>query len=421
MAAMTLPPVNPAPIPTLLVAPPAPGVANANATLNATGPGSFSQLMKAADARRLPEPAKPAFNAAFSPENKAQQAQAGSRAQAPVPKPPPHEGAKTERRAGPTDADENTAERKADTAAAEAGGEDDSSPSADAASLLAGLGLVQRALTPAETDTARSHGRLLRLAQDTDHIDAQRARLGAAAGAGGAGGLMNATAAEMTGSAADAASTGQSFAGLLAAAQGADAVSGSAAFAAVEQRLAVAEAPLSAGGALGSLALHGAVPGGPAVGSSAAVPAEGRLSASPGQAGFAEQLGAQLSTYVREGVQHARLQLHPLELGPLTVQIELDGGNARMSFAAEHAQTRQALEQALPTLAGSLREAGLTLSGGGVFEQPRQPQPETDSRQSGGRSDGRSNGRGDGGGDGTLSGGGAGPVLRRRGVVDLVA
>ena len=41
-------------------------------------------------------------------------------------------------------------------------------------------------------------------------------------------------------------------------------------------------------------------------------------------------------------------------------------------MAAENGLTRQALEQSMPLLAGSLREAGLTLSGGGVFEQPRQ-------------------------------------------------
>jgi len=443
MAAMTLTPVNPAPIPTLLVAPPTPG--SLQATTRTTGPGSFSQLMQAADARRQAEPSQPAFNAASSPENKAQQAQAGSRPQAPVNKTPPRENSKTERRSGQTDSDDNTAERSAAAAAAEANGNDDSTPSADAASLLAGLGLVQRALAPAETGSARSHGRLLRLAQDAGDTEARLARTGAgtgaaagAVGADGADGVLIAAGVMAHGSATDSttdnatnrSSAGKAFAGLLAAAQGADATTGTAgltsslgaAFAAAEQRLAAAEAGPADGAALGSLALHGAVPGGPAVGSSSALPAEGRLSATPGQAGFAEQLGAQLSTFVREGVQHARLQLHPLELGPLTVQIELDGGSARMSFVAEHAQTRQALEQAMPTLAGSLREAGLTLSGGGVFEQPRQPQPEADSRQGGGRGS-RNDGRNDssGGGADALSAAAAGPALRRRGVVDLVA
>lgn len=152
------------------------------------------------------------------------------------------------------------------------------------------------------------------------------------------------------------------------------------------------------------------------LGRSAETPAEARLAATPGSQEFKDQLGAQLTTFVREGVQHARLQLHPQELGPVTVQIQIDGGSAQVNFAAEHAHTRQALEQAMPTLAGSLRECGLTLSGGGVFEQPRQPQPEPGQPDPGAR-----NRRDSGGASDDLAVLGAAPALRRRGVVDLVA
>jgi flagellar hook-length control protein FliK len=103
---------------------------------------------------------------------------------------------------------------------------------------------------------------------------------------------------------------------------------------------------------------------------------ETRLQAPLGSPEFAPQLGAQVSMMVRDGVQHARLHMTPAEMGPISVQIQLDGNNAQIHLAAEHAATRQALEQAMPTLAGSMREAGLTLTGGGVFEQPRQPRDE---------------------------------------------
>jgi flagellar hook-length control protein FliK len=161
---------------------------------------------------------------------------------------------------------------------------------------------------------------------------------------------------------------------------------------------------------------------GVATGAVAAV-AHARLAASPGSPEFAGQLGAQLTTFVREGVQHARLELHPVELGPVTVQIAIDGAQAQVNLAAEHAVTRQALEQAMPALAGSLREAGLTLSGGGVFEQPRQPQPDGGAGTPEGRS-GRNGGNGRGE-TGASAGNGTAPradaPLRRRGVVDLVA
>ena len=113
-----------------------------------------------------------------------------------------------------------------------------------------------------------------------------------------------------------------------------------------------------------------------APGAPAPTVAEARLQASPGSPEFAPALGAQLNVFLRDGIQHARLQLHPAELGPLTVQIQLDGATAQVRLAAEHPLTRQALEQAMPTLAGTLRESGLTLTGGGVFEQPAQPQPQ---------------------------------------------
>ncbi len=149
----------------------------------------------------------------------------------------------------------------------------------------------------------------------------------------------------------------------------------------------------------------------------ASAPAEARIAATPGSADFASQLGAQLSTFVREGIQHARLELHPLELGPVTVQIQLDGHSAQVNLAAEQAPTRAALEEALPQLASSLREAGLTLTGGGVFEQPRQ--------QAGSRGDGTPTREGaprterEAGRESVTAQPLAAP--RRRGVVDLVA
>ena len=153
-------------------------------------------------------------------------------------------------------------------------------------------------------------------------------------------------------------------------------------------------------------------------------PAQASLRSAVGTPAFASELGVQLSIYARDGVQHARLELHPLELGPMTVQIQLDGQGARIDFAAEHAQTRRAIEDALPQLAASLREAGLTLSGGGVFEQPRQPQqqmPQQAQPQAGGGrqpADARPGGPGVSTAASTLP---QPPILRRRGVVDLVA
>jgi len=83
---------------------------------------------------------------------------------------------------------------------------------------------------------------------------------------------------------------------------------------------------------------------------------------------FAAALGVQVSVLARDGVQHAELHLHPVETGPVSIRIEVDGTTARIDFGADLAATRHAIEQGLPELASALRDAGLTLAGGGVSQ-----------------------------------------------------
>jgi flagellar hook-length control protein FliK len=86
---------------------------------------------------------------------------------------------------------------------------------------------------------------------------------------------------------------------------------------------------------------------------------------------FKAALGMQVSLLARDGVQHAQLHLNPAEMGPISVQIALDGSQAQVDFGADSAHTRHIIEAGLPELASALREAGLTLSGGGVSQHAR--------------------------------------------------
>lgn len=88
-----------------------------------------------------------------------------------------------------------------------------------------------------------------------------------------------------------------------------------------------------------------------------------------GSEGFAGALGARVAILAREGLEQARLNVHPAELGPIALRLALDGTQVRVDMSADVASTRQALEQALPELASALRDAGFTLTGGGVFHQ----------------------------------------------------
>lgn len=103
-----------------------------------------------------------------------------------------------------------------------------------------------------------------------------------------------------------------------------------------------------------------------------AAPFQAELQAALGTPAFAPALGAQLSVLVRDGIEHARLKLNPAEMGPIDVRISLDGQQAQVDFSAAHAVTRQLLQDAVPALASALRESGLTLTGGGVFDQSRE-------------------------------------------------
>ncbi len=141
--------------------------------------------------------------------------------------------------------------------------------------------------------------------------------------------------------------------------------------------------------------------------------------------GFAPEMAARLSVAAADGIQQAQLHLNPAEMGPVQVQIVLDGQQAQVSFVAEQADTRAALEKSLPELAGALREQGLTLSGGGVFSQQQQTasgQPGQAESQAG-RPGARwaSAPMGDTVSDDAVAAAARAPVTRARGVLDLFA
>lgn len=105
-----------------------------------------------------------------------------------------------------------------------------------------------------------------------------------------------------------------------------------------------------------------------------AAPAQVVLAQPLHDANFAPEMAARLSLLAADGVQQAELHLNPAEMGPVAVQIVVDGQQAQISFHSEQAETRAVLERGLPELAAALRDTGLTLSGGGVFQQQAREQ-----------------------------------------------
>jgi flagellar hook-length control protein FliK len=78
---------------------------------------------------------------------------------------------------------------------------------------------------------------------------------------------------------------------------------------------------------------------------------------------------------VEQGKHTASLRLSPEHLGPLEIQISMNDDQASVYFGAAHADTRAALENALPKLREMFAAQGLSLADAGVHREPPRQQP----------------------------------------------
>jgi flagellar hook-length control protein FliK len=136
--------------------------------------------------------------------------------------------------------------------------------------------------------------------------------------------------------------------------------------------LAPAEPSAAGAGADFSLPSLGQAGSAPAAPTPEAPPAQATLAPPPGSAAFPAALGAQLSTWLKDGVQYATLELNPQDMGPIDVRIALRDGRTQVELGADVPATRDALNDALPALAEALGDVGLSLAGGSVSDQTGQ-------------------------------------------------
>jgi len=80
-------------------------------------------------------------------------------------------------------------------------------------------------------------------------------------------------------------------------------------------------------------------------------------------------LSSRVVWMAREGVQQAELRLNPANLGPVEVKLHMSNDQANVTFLAQNAATRDALEQALPKLRESFQENGMDLANANVSDQ----------------------------------------------------
>ncbi len=88
-----------------------------------------------------------------------------------------------------------------------------------------------------------------------------------------------------------------------------------------------------------------------------------------GSSGFADEVGDKITWMAHQGVQSASLQMTPEHMGPVEVKISVQDGSATVSINAAHADTRAALEQALPKLREMFSTQGMNLTDASVSQQ----------------------------------------------------
>ena len=87
----------------------------------------------------------------------------------------------------------------------------------------------------------------------------------------------------------------------------------------------------------------------------------GRVAVPFGEAAWGRAVGEQVVWHVSQNIHAANLRLNPQHLGPLEMQVQMDGDKATLAFASQHAVVRDALESALPRLREMFAQNGLDI------------------------------------------------------------
>ncbi len=98
---------------------------------------------------------------------------------------------------------------------------------------------------------------------------------------------------------------------------------------------------------------------------------------------FAAATAERVQFAIGNKLQSAQIDLHPAELGPIRIQLQMNQQDLSISFTAAHPDTRQALENALPRLRELLGQSGITLTDTQVGQQTfaqHQDQPQQSER-----------------------------------------
>ena len=88
-----------------------------------------------------------------------------------------------------------------------------------------------------------------------------------------------------------------------------------------------------------------------------------------GSPGWTQEVGGRLQVLVERGNPRAEIRLNPPELGSIEVRVQSDNERTSVTFFAQNATTREALESALPRLREMFGDSGLQLADANVSQQ----------------------------------------------------
>lgn len=86
------------------------------------------------------------------------------------------------------------------------------------------------------------------------------------------------------------------------------------------------------------------------------------MASSLGDPSWDGELLGRVNILVKGGVQEAKIQLSPPDMGRLEIKISTEGDSTKVMFAVENVAARDAIEQAMPRLRELLEQGGLQLS-----------------------------------------------------------
>lgn len=102
-----------------------------------------------------------------------------------------------------------------------------------------------------------------------------------------------------------------------------------------------------------------------------------------GSGAWPDEIGSRVMMMAEQGRQTASLRLSPEHLGPLEINITIQDDRASVWFGAAHADTRSAIEHALPRLRELFESQGLSLTDAGVYKDSAREQAAAQMRTSG--------------------------------------